>query len=259
MELIACEKAFALSDNDVKEFLGQALLASPAALDVANAHAIRYTLEPKAGTLSIPATDNQTVVQSGNRTIVTVRPVVPPAGEAYPYRGADKALIAATKPTAYLQSDDPKVAALAREATAGAKDAAQAIRQIAKFVDQHVESKSLSVGYATAAEVAETRSGDCSEHAVLAAAMCRAVGIPAEVVAGVVYVDEFGGRQHVFGPHAWARAYVGGKWIGLDGTGRDYGPGHIALAVSQDGSPAGFFQMLGSLGNFTIVKAEPIR
>ena len=122
------------------------------------------------------------------------------------------------------------------------------------------------MGYASAAEVAESRKGDCSEFAVLTAALCRAVGIPAQVCVGVAYVDEFGGIQG-FGGHAWDQAYVGadeqgkgGKWIGLDaafkGSGRGgYDAGHIALAVGN-GDPGDFFNMATTLGQFKVDKVE---
>jgi len=113
------------------------------------------------------------------------------------------------------------------------------------------------VGYASAAEVAQSKKGDCSEFAVLTAALCRSLGIPAQVVVGVVYVEEFRGFNG-FGPHAWVRANIGGKWIGLDaaytsaGLG-GYGPGHIALDTGN-GEPAGFFNLMTTLGKFKIEK-----
>jgi len=145
---------------------------------------------------------------------------------------------------------------------AGARDTAEAARRIESFVAEYITNKSLSVGYASAAEVVESRQGDCSEFAVLTAALCRAAGIPAEVVVGMAYVKEFAGIEG-FGGHAWARAYVGGdkqgrggRWIGLDAAfksgGRGgYDAGHIALATG-DGEPGAFFNMASALGQFTI-------
>ena len=66
------------------------------------------------------------------------------------------------------------------------------------------KSKNFEVAFAAASEVARNRSGDCTEHAVLAAAMCRAVGIPSRVVVGLVYVDE-PSRLKGFGYHMWNR------------------------------------------------------
>jgi transglutaminase-like putative cysteine protease len=124
-------------------------------------------------------------------------------------------------------------------------------------VAEYIENKNLSVGYASAAEVAASRQGDCSEFAVLAAAMCRAVGIPAKVVVGIAYVDDFAGIQG-FGGHAWTLAYVGSKWVGLDAAfksaGRGgYDAGHIALAAGN-GEPADFFTLAATLGQFKIEK-----
>ena len=115
----------------------------------------------------------------------------------------------------------------------------------------------MSVGYASAAEVAISKQGDCSEFAVLTAAMCRAVGIPAQVVVGIAYVDDFAGFQG-FGGHAWAQAYVGKEWIGLDASFKGaglggYDAGHIALA-SGNGEPADFFNLATTLGKFKIEK-----
>ena len=84
--------------------------------------------------------------------------------------------------------------------------------------------------------------------------MCRAVGIPAQVVSGVAYVERFGDRKHIFGPHAWVRAYVGGKWVGLDAA-LGYNPGRITLSVG-DGDLADFFGMVNTLGCFKITKVE---
>ncbi len=91
----------------------------------------------------------------------------------------------------------------------------------------------------------------------MTAAMCRAVGIPAQVVVGIAYVEDFAGLQG-FGGHAWTQAYVGGKWVGLDaafkGTGRGgYDAGHIALAAGG-GEPADFLNMASILGQFKIDK-----
>jgi transglutaminase-like putative cysteine protease len=146
------------------------------------------------------------------------------------------------------------------------KDAVDAVRRIESSLARYIDNKSMSVGYASAVEVAESRQGDCSEFAVLTAALCRAVGIPAQVAVGVAYVSGFGGLQG-FGGHAWTQAYVGadergqgGRWIGLDAAfksgGRGgYDPGHIALAVGN-GDPGDFFNMAAALGQFKIEKID---
>jgi len=256
LELIACDKAFALSENDVVDFLEKLLIPSPVALtDLGSTESITYRLAPTGGkALSIPATDNQTIqITKDGKVIVTVRPVRVPAGAKFPYKGSDEKALEALRPTQYLQSDDNQIIALARQAVGETKDTAEAARKIENFVSGYITEKNLSVGYASAAEVAASRQGDCTEHAVLTAAICRAAGIPARVVSGIVYIDEFAGRKDVFGGHAWAEAYVGGKWIGLDATRAPdgFGPGHITMAMGS-GDPTDFFAMANTLGYFKI-------
>jgi hypothetical protein len=262
IEMVACAKEFALGENDVLELIDRMFLASPKPLDnLAAAKSITYHLAPvkEAGNFTIPSNDNQSVRQLKNGTsIVRVRPITASAGARFPYKGRDKAILEAAKPTRFLQSDRKQVIDLAHRAVGGAKDAAEAAKNIEAFVAEYVENKNLSVGYASAAEVADSRQGDCSEFAVLTAAMCRAVGIPAQVVVGVAYVGDFAGHQG-FGGHAWTQAYVGGKWVGLDAAfksaGRGgYDAGHIALAVGN-GEPADFFNLAATLGRFKIEKA----
>jgi len=261
VEMIACAKEFALGQNDVLELIDKMFIKSPEPLDnVGSAKSITYHLSPvdKAGSFIIPSNDNQRVKRTENgTTIVTVEPVVAPSGVGFPYEGEDKAILEATKPTRFLQSDRKEIIDLARQAVGGVKDAAEAAGKIEAFVAEYIENRNLSVGYATAAEVVASRQGDCTEFAVLTAAMCRAVGIPANVVVGVAYVDNFAGIQG-FGGHAWTQVYVGGKWIGLDaafkGAGRGgYDPGHIAMAEGN-GEPADFINMVPTLGQCKIDK-----
>jgi transglutaminase-like putative cysteine protease len=90
----------------------------------------------------------------------------------------------------------------------------------------------------------------------LATAMCRAVGIPARIVCGVVYADSFLSKQDIFGGHMWTEVYIGDTWVGLDATRSEqqgFGPGHITLARGN-GEPTDFFGMVNTLGCFEIEK-----
>ena len=261
VEMVACAKEFALSQNDVLDLIDKMFLASPMPLyNLAAKESITYHIFPKqdAPDFTIPSDDNQHVRQLDNGgLIVMVKPVVAPSGAKFPYTGSDATILEATKATRFLQSRHEDVIALARRAVGDTKDAAEAAKRIEAFVGEYVENRSLSVGYASAAEVAASRQGDCSEFAVLTAAMCRAVGIPSRVVVGVAYVNDFSGHRG-FGGHAWTQAYVGDKWIGLDasfkGGGRGgYDAGHIALALGN-GNPEDFFNMASTMGQFEVKK-----
>ncbi len=222
IEMIACAMEFALGKNDVFEVINKMFLASPGSLGEADkASSITYTLSPiDNGEFNIPATDSQQVDVAGDgKVTLTVNSASMPAGGVFPYAGDEKGVIEATKSNRFLQSDDERVVALARKAVGDTKDAGEAARRIEAFVAEYIENKDLSVGYASALEVIASKQGDCSEHAVLAAALCRAVGIPAQIVTGVAYVDDWRGLQG-FGGHAWVQVYIGrkttGKWVGLD-------------------------------------------
>ncbi len=263
VEVVACSRHFALSKNDVADFLNRFLLSPPKPLTgVASARSITYTLEPitqpgkPAGKakLRFPATDNQTVrnLKTGG-VVVTVCPIKPKVGTTFPYKGKDKVAVSALKATRFLQCDDKKIKSLARKAVGDTKDTLKAARKIEAFVRKYIKKKDLSVGYASAVEVAASRQGDCTEHAVLTAALCRAVGIPAQVVTGVAYVESFGGRKGVFGPHAWNRVLIGKKWVGFDAALGQYDAGHITMTAG-DGSQDEFFGIISTLGCFKIAK-----
>ena len=72
----------------------------------------------------------------------------------------------------------------------------------------------FKIAFAAAHEVVRNLSGDCTEHAVLAAAMCRAEGIPARVAVGLIYVDNLEG----FGYHMWHEVFVNHRWVALDAS-----------------------------------------
>jgi hypothetical protein len=263
IEMVACAKEFALGDNDVVEVLERMLLPSPQTLEnIGSAESAVYYLKPDANTtdLKIPVSDNQSVKAGGNgAVIVTVKPAAAPAGAKLPYNGNEPAALDALKPTRYIQSDDERIIELARKAIGETKDAADAAKKIEAFVADYIEDKNLSIGYASAVEVAASRQGDCTEFAVLTAAMCRAVGIPARVATGLAYIKDYGGFKDIFGGHAWVEAYIGGKWVGLDAAFKSAGlggfdAGHIALALGN-GNPEDFLNIVNSLGRFKIEKA----
>ena len=59
------------------------------------------------------------------------------------------------------------------------------MRNLETFVRGFISRKTLGVGYASALEVARDPQGDCTEHAVLLAALGRALGIATRVVDGL--------------------------------------------------------------------------
>ena len=161
----------------------------------------------------------------------------------------------------YLQSTDDRVKKHASRAAGDAKDPSDIARRMEKYVNERLEMKNFSTAMASAGEVAEKMEGDCTEHAVLLAAMLRAKGIPSRVVVGLVYSD----RLYAFGGHMWTEANLGGKWIPLDATLANGGIGaaHIRLAdssLSDNGPPAisGFASLMNVIGKLklSVISAE---
>ncbi len=144
--------------------------------------------------------------------------------------------------SAMLDHRDPAIRALTQQALSD--ESATALPQhkaetLRRFVHRYVNAKDLSVGLATATEVAHTRQGDCTEHAVLLAAMLRAAEIPSRTVTGLIYVDQFLGKTGVFGYHMWTQAWLSdsngrGRWVDLDATlpEHPFDAAHIALSAS---------------------------
>jgi hypothetical protein len=155
------------------------------------------------------------------------------------------------------------------------------------LVYDHIETKDLTTAFASASEVARTKAGDCTEHAVLLAALLRARDIPARVCHGLVYVERYAdeteregasiavtpdgqvgksgggsadGEDRItaqFGWHMWTQALVNSVWIDLDATLHvPYNVGHILVGTSSMADVEGHYQhmgMAGLIGNLDMV------
>jgi transglutaminase-like putative cysteine protease len=204
----------------------------------------------RAGATPFRATGQDVVRVEDPRThVVRVRRVLPQASAPRPVTpppGQEDCLLATT----YVQSDAEAIRNLAREVAGKEADSWRAAKLLERWVHENVTEKNLETAFATAIEVLQSREGDCTEHAVLLAALARAAGIPARVVAGLVY------SQRAFVGHMWTEVYVG-EWVPLDATlGKGaVGADHIALATSSLSSASLadlFLDLLQSLGNLQI-------
>lgn len=123
-----------------------------------------------------------------------------------------------TRPNALIDSGDDRVQRLAKRAIGNARDPWDKAVRIQRWVFQNIRDKNFATAFAPASEVARNLTGDCSEHAVLSAAMCRAVGIPSRVTVGLLYMDDDRRRLKGFGFHMWHEVYVNGRWVALDAS-----------------------------------------
>jgi hypothetical protein len=197
--------------------------------------------------LVIPADAHQRVEKRPDGVLISVRRAHghPELSYQLPYDGDEFA--DQLQGNAWLERDDPEVRRMAAEAVGDTTDALTAAKRIEEYVDRAIAAKGLGVGMATAAETAVSRQGDCSEHAVLVAALARAAGIPSRIVGGLVYADTLPGMEGgAFGYHMWAEAWVG-EWLPLDAAIRPHDATHIALARSDLNGPDDLFSISAAI------------
>src|SRR5262249_44857167 len=139
------------------------------------------------------------------------------------------------RPNAWVQSDDSSVKMFAARYS-GSGTTEQIMRQLVNGVQEYMTGTVDYLGYASAREALLTRSGDCTEFAVVLAAAARARGIPTRVVAGLAYADRFSGKKDVFSPHTWVQSWTGSRWVSFDAGLGAFDATHIALAIG-DGDP----------------------
>ena len=254
-EMLACDEACAKAPNQPTDILDRAMVAAPRALGAAErAAGLRYTLRTRgADAPSLPSLAEQRSARDGSEWQVTVAPKDDAGGDRVAPSDAD------LEATRWLNHDDPSVQALARRAAGDAvpTDRALLMDRLEDFVRDYIGTKSMRVGYASAAETVASREGDCTEHAVLLAALGRALGVPTRVVNGLAYAPEFAGRAKVFVPHAWVQAWDGSRWRSYDAALPGFDAGHIALSVG-DGDAAGFYAGVALLGNLDVLAVESL-
>lgn len=166
------------------------------------------------------AGDRQRLLQHG----VEINVVQPPQAAPYQLPFAleqvtveetlGQQLLAAMRPEALVQADDPRIIAQAKRVVGSVKDPVRAATLLAQWVNRTVKKQS-SVGVPNASEVFDTMTGDCNEHTVFYTALARAVGIPTRMASGLVYADLPGSKSMYY--HAWPEVWLG-QWLALDPT-----------------------------------------
>jgi len=137
----------------------------------------------------------------------------------------------------YVDPAEPAIQAL-RADVATAYGAHPRAKDLAAFVAAYITEKDLSRRFDPASVVAERRQGDCSEHAVLLAALCRLYGLPARVIAGYVILTRPEGDRRAAG-HAWVEVFEDGRWQLADATEPwAYAPVHLPIWTLRDDGPA---------------------
>ncbi len=212
---------------------------------------------PREGPIEAPPSAGFQRVQPAGAGFEVTVDLDAPASEATAEERIDPVFRAASP---MIDARDPQIRALAQEALSDApEDAATRRERLRVATWKRLSRKNLGSALASASEAVRTRAGDCTEHAVLLAALLRSQGVPARVAAGLVWCDEFAGKKDVFGWHLWTQALVHGRWIDLDATlppgGPSFHPGHVALVTTALGDPAAdpsWSRLVSAMGNLRI-------
>ncbi|MSQ92939.1 MAG: hypothetical protein EXR98_00110 [Gemmataceae bacterium] len=133
-----------------------------------------------------------------------------------------------TQSSYFINSDDAEVKKHARKAIGDESDAWKKTLWIERWVRDNMRFTS-DEALAPADHVARTLEGDCTEYAMLTAAMCRAAGVPSRTAIGLIYADVKGAPCFAF--HMWTEVWIKGRWIPIDATlGKGYvGATHLKI------------------------------
>ena len=176
----------------------------------------------------LPQSGEQRVSQQGGGAIVDICDACGPGLAADPNALAD-----ALAPTVWMQSDDPRLRAIAAPVAAMAISDTQKMRLLLQRAKPYIARPDYA-GHYSALDTISRRAGDCTEAAVLLAALGRAAGIPTRVASGLAYSRQaYFGVSNAFMPHSWTLAYVDGRWRSFDLALEDFDSTHIVLTVGN--------------------------
>jgi len=192
----------------------------------------------------------QTASTDGNGTIVDIRDAQTLKAER-----ADPAARDYLLPEPLIESDDPEIIAEAQKAIRGVTDRRAQAERLTRYVNGLLEKKP-TISIPSAREVLRTKVGDCNEHTALFVAMARAVGIPARVSVGLVFV------RGAFYYHAWPEVYLDegnnrGLWLPVDPTLNEFPADatHIRLARGGLEKQTAILPLVGKL-KMTVLDLE---
>lgn len=259
---LACFLSFAAGANSdaqpmtheaARRHIQSMLVQSPYKISaVARANKIRYRLQLTDGQeWPWPPTAEQYVEEIDGVTTLTIcadcgDEVAPSTSDLDRYRQAN----------AWVNSDAREVIAFARISAHG-KNVDLQMRDLTEAVRKHMNGDFDFRSYDSASTAWQSRSGDCTEFAVLLAAAARARGIPARLATGVAYSSRLTGQSHVFSPHMWVQAWNGKRWTSYDAGLAGFDAGHIALAIG-DGSLERMSETVRAIRKLRVLDAAQI-
>ncbi|MCA1748783.1 MAG: transglutaminase-like domain-containing protein [Sphingomonadales bacterium] len=152
----------------------------------------------------------------------------------------EESLAAARRATAWLQSDHPRLRDIGAPVGFLPITDAEKMELLRRTARPYLDEIDFA-GHFSALEALDRGAGDCTESAVLLAALGRAAGIPTLVASGLVYSRaSYHGVTNSFMPHSWTLAFVDGEWRSFDLALDTFDSTHIALTIG-DGDARSIF------------------
>ncbi len=230
LHLRMTDRRAALAPHLPYPLVPNATMRSPVRISAGAAQGhIRYQFRFADGlAFPLPQSGEQRVSQQGASAIVDI------CGACGPGLAADPAALAnARAPTLWMQSDDPRLRAIAAPIAQMAISDTQKMRLLLQRAKPYVARPDYA-GHYSALDTLSRRAGDCTEAAVLLAALGRAAGIPTRVASGLAYSRQaYFGVSNAFMPHSWTLAYVDGRWRSFDLALENFDATHIVLTIGD--------------------------
>jgi hypothetical protein len=204
---------------------------------------LRITRAPSSATLEFPPRQRR----DGDQVLVEREQTA--TFRSYSLPLADERFRDDLRATPFLQIGDPAIRRAAEEAAAGRSDAEGAARALLDWVHRSL-AKVPTISVPNATQVLAERRGDCNEHAVLYAALARAVGIPTRIASGTVYMPPDGAGAGAFYYHAWDEIWLG-EWVAVDPTFGQF-PADATHVKLIDGGPERDVALAGMIGEIAL-------
>ena len=116
------------------------------------------------------------------------------------------------QPSLNMPSESPGFKQLAKQIVGARKDVESAAIAIQSYVYLNMKPNAGIGVLRDATEVLASKEGVCRDYATLTVTLLRSAGIPARLASGLVNWDG------TFYYHAWAEAWDGTRWLGIDST-----------------------------------------
>ena len=168
--------------------------------------------------ISLPSSDFQDVEQPAPNSVIVklTRPTVNSDGTvaAAPSRNFTRPSSRYTESSRWLDTKNDTVRRMSVMGGGAVSDHREKCKRLTSYINSHLRLAAFSTSLQPASEVVKSKQGDCTEYAVLLAALMRSQGVPARVAVGFAYVA----NPASLVPHMWTEAWIDGQWIPFDAT-----------------------------------------